>query len=494
MKSSNDVVLTEQQKVDFSSALQYMKTAKLILRDLENNKKDVTFFTKYSKEDILKWLASPEQNQKRLRNASIYLYNASSHYRRLINYFSKMSIFAYVLVPYKLDLENVDLKKFKTKYKKVSNVIENMNLKHEMLKVMTTVFREDVFYGYEYETSDSYVIKQLPPDYCDISSNEDGIYNFAFDFQYFNSRKEKLESWGEEFKLKYKIFEKDHKRRWQELDSKKTICIKLNEDIDYPIPPFVGLLPMIYDIEDYKMLTKASEEIGNYKLLSLLLPLDDNGGYKFDYDEAVKFYNMMSAVLPENIGLTLTPLEIDEHSFEKTQTNGNVNRVAEAETNFWSAGGVSELLFNSQKSSSATIKSSIKSDEEIVFAVLRQIERWINRKLKWESGNYKFKIEFLDVTIYSRKEYLELLLKNGQYGLPVINAIFSCLGYSPFDTDAMAFLENEVLQYKYKLIPLQSSHTQSGSDSDVGRPKSDDEDLSDAGVQTRKNDNRNNNN
>jgi len=492
LNSSKEVILNEKQKADFTSALQYMKTAKLILKDLETNKQDTTFFKKYSKNDILNWLSSPEKNEKNLRNVSIYLYNSSSHYRRLINYFAKMTFFAYVLIPYKLDLSKVDIDKFKIKYNKTIDLLENLNLKHELLKVMTTVFREDVFYGYEYETKDSYVIKKMPPDYCAISSNEDGVYNFAFDFQYFNSRKEKLETWGEEFQLKYNMYQKNNKKRWQELDSSKTICIKLNEDIDYPIAPFVGLLPMIYDIEDYKMLTKASEEIGNYKLLSLMIPLNDDGSYKFEYDEAVKFYNMMNGVLPENIGLALSPLEIGEHSFERGNSSNSINRVSEAETNFWSAGGVSELLFNSQKSSSATINSSIKSDEEIVFAVMRQIERWVNRKLKRESGTYKFKIEFLDVTLYSRKEYLENLLKNGQYGLPVVNAIFSCLGYSPHDADAMAFLENEVLKYHYKLIPLQSSHTQGGNSTDEGgAPKSDDDDLSEAGVQTRENDNRN---
>jgi hypothetical protein len=489
--SEEEVKLTEKQKADFTAALQYMKTAKLILKDLEDNKKEMILFKKYTKQDIIKWLEAPENNEKQLRKASIYLYNASSHYRRLINYFAKMAIFAYIVVPYKLDTENVDIKKFKTKYKNVLSRLENMNLKHELLKVMTTVFREDVFYGYEYETKDSYVINKLPPDYCQINSNEDGIYTYAFDFQYFNTRKDKLEAWGDEFKLKYAIYEKNPKKRWQEIDSKNSICIKLNEDIEYPIAPFIGLLPMIYDIEDYKMLTKASEEIGNYKLLSLLIPLTDEGDYKFPYEEAVKFYNMMNGVLPDNIGLALSPMQIDEHSFEKTGTTNNINRVAEAETNFWSAGGVSELLFNSQKSSSATIGNSIKSDEEIVYAVLRQIERWLNRKLKQESGNYKFKVQFLDVTLYSRKDYLDFLLKNGQYGMPVINAICACLGYSPADTDAMTFLENEVLQYHYRLVPLQSSHTQgTTSTGDVGAPKVSDDELSEAGVQTRENDNR----
>ena len=481
--------LTKEQ-VNFANALSYMKTAKLILRDLEKSNKATAFFQKYSKEDITKWLSSPEQNEKQLRNASIYLYNASSHYRRLINYFAKMATFSYIVVPYKLDTDNVDIIKFKKSYKNSIDKLETMNLLHELLKVMTTIFREDIFYGYEYSTKDSYFLKKLPPDYCTISSTEDGVYNFAFDFSYFKTRKGKLESWGSEFQEKYKIYESNTSTyKWQELDSKRTMCIKLNEDIEYPIAPFVGLLPMIYDIEDYKMLTKAKEEIGNYKMLSLKIPIDGEGNYGFDYDEAVKFYNMMGSVLPENIGLTLTPLEIGEHTFEKAGTASNINTVADAETSFYNASGVPQLLFNSEKSSSVTINSSIKTDEDMVYAVLRQLERWINRKLKQESGTYKFHIKFLDVTVYSRKEFIEQLLKVGQFGMPVINAICACLNYSPSDTNAMAFLENEVLKYHYKLIPLQSSHTQSGN-GEAGRGKVGDEEISDQGERSRDLDNR----
>lgn len=492
MSENIEIELSEQQKIDFSKGLMFMKTAKLILQDLENAKRDTAFFKKYTKTDIIGWLTAPEKNEKSLRDVSIYLYNASSHYRRLINYFSKMALYAYIVVPYKLDIEKVDIKKFKSNYKSILNKLDTMNIKHEFLKIMTTIFREDVFYGYEYSLSDSYFIKKLPPDRCKICSNEDGVCNFAFDFSYFTTNKEKLDTWGEEFESKYEIYKANSKKRWQEIDSKKSICIKLNEDIDFPIPPFIGLLPMIYDIEDFKMLTKAKEEIGNYKMLSLKIPLNDDGTYQFPYENAEKYYNMLGSVLPENIGLALTPMEIGEHSFEKSGTANSTNIVADAETNFWSAGGVSELLFNSQKSSSATIGNSIKTDEEIVYAIFRQLERWINRKLKQESGTYKFKIQLLDVTIFSRKEYVELLLKNGQYAMPVINKLCACMGDSPADVEAMAFLENEVLQYHFKLVPLVSSHTQSG-DGDVGAPQVSDEDLSEAGEKSRAGDNRNEN-
>lgn len=478
-----------QSKADFSASLSYMKTAKLILKDLQRTQQEYNFFKKYKKEDVIRWLESPAVHERELRNASIYLYNASNHYKRLINYFSKMALFSYQIIPSRLDPELTDLVKFKKCYRNTLNFVDNMNIKHEFLKIMNTVFREDIFYGYEYSSKDSYFIKKLPPDYCQISSTEDGVLNFAFDFAYFDNRKDKLDAWGEEFQEKYELFKRDSKRKWQEIDSFRSICIKLNEDIDYPIPPFIGVLGSLFDLEDYKSLKKVKEEIGNYKLLSLKIPLDEDGNYQFDYNEALKFYNMLGAVLPENIGLALTPLELDEHSFDQSKQSA-VNAVAEAEDTFWGSTGVSSLLFSSTKSGASVINNSIKSDEEIVFALLRQFERWMNYKLKCQSGIYKFKILLLDATIYNRNEFLEQLVRNAAYGIPVVGAISALLGYSPGDTSAVLFLENEVLQYHQRLIPLSNSHSMGVklADKKQGRPPAVDGELSESAIAARERD------
>ena len=103
--------LTEKQKMDFSVALEYMKTAKLILRDLENEGQTGTFFRKYRKEDINKWLENPSGNENKLVEISCYFYNISQHYRRLCNHFGKMSELDYICMPYKLNDEKLDTTK-----------------------------------------------------------------------------------------------------------------------------------------------------------------------------------------------------------------------------------------------------------------------------------------------------------------------------------------------------------------------------------------------
>jgi hypothetical protein len=63
-------------------------------------------------------------------------------------------------------------------------------------------------------------------------------------------------------------------------------------------------------------------------------------------------------------------------------------------------------------------------------------------------------------------------------------------GYSPADTYGLTLLE-DALNLIDKWKPLQSANTMSGKTDDKGgRPRKDSDDLSEAGVQTRENDNR----
>ena len=489
--NKSTVELTEKQRQDFSSALMYMKTAKLVLRDLENQNHLSSFFKKYKKEDVLKWLETPSKYENNLIEVSRFFYSSSQHFRRLIQYFGKMSKLAYIVLPYKLDEddESFDEKKFKKQYKTTIDKLDVMSIKNEFSKVINTMFREDVAYCYEYYTKDSYFIKILPYQYCQINTIIDGVYGYSFDFSMFDKYPKRLKMYGEEFIVKYELYKTDKKKyRWQDLDENRSFALKLSDDLDYVIPMFSNLIPLLYDIEDIKQLDKSKKEMDNYKLLLMQLKLDEEGNFIGDYTEAEKFYNMLNAILPSNIGLGMSPYDIKDYTFERSGTANDVTAYSQSITDFWSSSGVSELLFNGIKSSSATIVNSIKCDTELVYSVHRMIERVINRKLKQESSQYKFRITILDVTEFNEKDYLENLLKANNFGAPIKLCICACLGYTPSDTYGMTILEN-VLDIVEKWKPLKTSSTLS-SDNKAGAKKKDENDLSESGTATRDNDNR----
>lgn len=477
---------------EFASKLKYANLAGIKLRDLENNKDYNPTYRKYTKSQIISYLENPASYEQQLRQMSQYLFNISNYYRRLIQYFAGMSTFSYIVVPYGVDYsKNVNLNKFRKGYYAVTNQLEKMNIRHEFSRALMVAFRDDIYYGYVWETNDSYTFQQLDADYCKISSIEDGVYNFAFNFGYFDSNKERLPNFPPEFTTMYNAYKADNKLKWQELPSENSVCLKVNEQSYVPVPPFVSLFSALADIEDYRAISKDASEVNNYKALCLEIPTGGDGTFLIDYDLCKEFYDMMCNVLPENIGAFMSPMKVTDWNFEKSGAVSGTDEVAAAENSMWQQAGVNKILFGGgEDPSSSTLNLSTINDQMIVFMMMRQIERWINRKLKSVSSSIKFKINILDVTYFNRVEMHNQYLKDGQYGLPVRSAIMATAGYSPSDLENLSYLENTVLELNKNEVPLTSSNTQSAADNEGGRPtnESDGLPLTDSGENSREQD------
>lgn len=463
---------------------------RLITRDLNNNTNTPTF-SLYSKDDIQTYLQNPYKYEKQLRNAVIYLYGASPHFRRLIQYFTGLSDLSYVVSPSRIDPQTASIKTVSRNYRKTINALSAMNVRTQFPKILTVCLREDVFYGTLWVTNESITIQRLPSDYCSISAIENNVLNVTFDFSYFDSHAALLEYYPSEFKTKYALYQKNRMSRWIELDSPTSFAVKCNNDVlDYAMPPFAGVLREVYDLEDYKQLKLTKTALENYAMLDMRLPMDNEGNWLLDYDKAREFWQNLDSVLPEEVGSVLTPMPINKISFERSNTS-DTDTVANAEQNLFSAAGVSSLLFNNPKASANALSLSIKADQAITYGIVKSIEDVVNRFIQSQSYGKNYKVTFLDCSIYNRKEVGEQYLKAAQFGLPTIMMYAASQGLGQAEFDSMNFLENDVLNLKDVLIPLKSS-TQTAStslsDSDSptdegGRPPKEIEDLSESGEQ-----------
>lgn len=465
---------------------------RLITRDLNNNTTTPTF-SLYSKEDVQGYLANPYTYEKQIRNAVTYIYGASSHFRRIIQYFASLSDLAYVVSPYKIDPKSTNAKTINRNYRKVLNALSAMSIKTQFPKILTVCLREDTFYGTMWVTNDNITIQQLPSDYCAISTIEGNVLNVSFDFSYFDSHSALLEFYPQEFKTKYAVYQKQRTSRWLELDSPTSFAIKVNNDIlSYSLPPFIGILRELYDLEDYKQLKLTKTALENYAMLVMALPMDEDGNWGIDLNKAKEFWKNLDSVLPEEVGSILTPMPITKIGFEKSNT-GDTNTIADAEQNIFTSAGVSSLLFNNEKASANALSLSIKADQSLTFGIVRSIEDAVNRFIQAQSYGKNFKVTFLDVSPYNRKEMGDAYLKAASYGLPTIAMYAASQGLGQAELDAMSFLETEVMGLQDMFRPIQSSTQMSGNttsiDSDAptdegGRPQSDETDLTDSGEQS----------
>lgn len=464
---------------------------KLITRDLNNNTSAPTF-SLFSRDEIATYLSNPYRYEKQLRKAVIYMYGASSHFRRLIQYFAGLSDLAYVVTPAGTDPQTVNRKALNKNYRKTLNAMSSMSVRTQFPKILTVCLREDTFYGTMRISGNSITVQQLPSDYCSISSIENNVFNVTFDFSYFDSKSAMLDFYPTEFKTKYEIYLSNRSKRWIELDSPTSFAIKCNKDIlDYSMPPFAGILREVYDLEDYKQLKKSRTEIENYAMLAMTLPMDNEGNWLLDYDKAKEFWQNLDSVLPEEVGSILSPMKVDKISFEKSNT-GDSDTIYEAEQNLFSAAGVQSLLFNNEKASANALVLSVKVDQAITFGIVKSIEDMVNRYIQSQAYGKGFKVTFLDCSPFNRKEVGDQYLKAAQYGLPTVLMYAASQGLNQSEFDSMNFLENDILNLKQLLIPLKSSSTLSKADSESnaptdegGRPPSDIGELTDSGEQSR---------
>ena len=506
MEISTQVQSAEQpQQLEYEKKyykLDFSQLAKHIFNDIHNpeSTSGSILFRNFDKKTMMSAMQNPQNNEKTLRNLSNFLYIISPHYKRLCDYYAEMATLDWYISPYNLDTSKVNVKLFKKTYDDTLYLLDKMNIRHEMFKVLQVVFRDGIFYGYEYETDDSYFIQKLDPDYCKISGFEDGVFSFKFDFTFFSSDESKLSNYAPEFKIKYELYKNQSKNkgknrvskgsnnnksesidlRWQEIDSRTAICIKTSESIYYPFPPFISVLPDIYEIQDYKSLKKANSEMQNYAILSGTIPMKkDNdlaNNFAISLDTAINFGSKISSELPEQVGFMLSVFE-DMQLFRLSDDKTGSDKVSESVKSFWDSAGVSKNLFADDSNTDAAIRFSTKTDEQTLFGLLRQVERWLNRKLKLKDGKYQFKINMLNTTYLNREETATELLKNAQFGLPIKAKLFASLGGSQSEMESMNYLES-LLGLPEVWKPLQSSHTStevSVTGGEAGRPTEDED-------------------
>ena len=465
----------------------------LILRDLNKNPEKHAFY-KYTKDDISKYLRDPEKYAKQLRDAVIYLYGASPHFRRLIQYFVGLSDLSYIVELCQVDPRYANPKTIGINYRKTLKMLSSMSIKAQFPKILTVCLREDVFFGTLWVTSDSITVQQLPSNYCEIASIEGNVFNVNFDFSYFNGRRnDYLDYYPAEFRRRYERYLTDKRNlRWQELDAPNSFAIKCNLDIpNYPLPPFAGVLREIYELEDYKDLKLTKTDLENYAMLVMILPTMEDGRWKLDFDKAKDFWMNLDKVLPEEVGSVLSPMDIKKISFEKTNTK-DIDTVAEAEQNLFTAAGVSSLLFNNSKASASALLLSIKADQSITYGIVKSIGEMINRYLQAQKYGKNFRINFLDVSPYNRKEAGDSYLKAASYGLPTISAYAASQGLGQEELDAMSYLEGTVLELQKLFKPIVSSSqlNQEALESvaatdEGGAPLKDMDELTESGEQNR---------
>ena len=451
------------------------------------SRENSTSFTKYTREQITNWLQNPAVNEKNLRNASIYMYLASGHYQRLLQYFSGLLMWRYVISPVKFgEVEDKDKDAFKRNYYKTCSILEIMNIPDMMRTATLVALREGVFYGVRWFDKDSSFVQKINPDICRVSFIQDGVFLYTVDMS--KVREEDLYKYPPVFKDMLTASQAQGASNWQEVPPDISICLKADSSITaYSIPPFASVMPKLYKIADAETRGDVAEDQENYKMIAGKIPTDKDGNPKMQFTDAEKYYRMMANNIGGGVGLAITPFDLEAFSFDKSSATSQIDKITQTVANFWQSAGTSALLHGVSNSTAGVTKLAIKNDESYVFGIMKQAERLINRILKTElTGRYKFKISFLPITIFNIDEWTKLYKEAASFGIGK-SYYMSAIGVPQYDIAGLNHIENTVLNLSEDLVPLRNTYN-TGDAGEAGRPITDDIDLGDAGEATRAND------
>ena len=490
--------ITNKENLEFTEKLEKMKQyAKSIddmlqLVDLTSN--TTKTWTVFNKDNLRTYLQNPysSNSQVSLRNISKFLYTLSFPLRRIINYFASLPDFSAYKVNLNISLiEDNDEETLLKDYEEAGKFIEKMNLEINIYKMLLIAWREGVVYFQPYQDDDgTLLLFPLDSQYCRISSvGYNNLYRVAYDFAFFQGTNQfYLDIWDPEYKKKYNAYQKDSSLRWQELETARAFKIDIS-DTDLIIPPFASLFESIIDLIDLQSLMAVKDALEIYKLLVMRIPLLNSNNpddMALSLKLAQKFYNKAVANLPEEIGIILSPMEVDSISFDKSATT-DTNSIADSYANVMEQTGISQIFDSNRLTGSSSVKMSMLSDA--LFAskgIIPQVEAFINERIQMEYPNSTAYIKFIDVTTYTREDRIKELKEAASLGMPVKLEYMALLGYSPLESIASDFIETKLgLATERFINPLVSSHTQSGNSDTGGAPTKDDGDLTDAGAETK---------
>lgn len=484
MTPEEELALQESKRAAMFAAIKKMKNN---TAQITSHKNGSAMVSNFSAEQIDRFMKNPATYQKQLRQLSNYLYDYSSEYRWLVDYMSNLLTFNYVLDPLIIADEKTDYVAVDKAKLKVLKEVNKMSLPHELSKALRMAWKEDIFYGYEHESKDTYLIQHMSADYCRLSSQDydGGVFSYEFDFSLFDGNADILASYPDEFQQKYKEY-KNTREPWIELSSERAFAFKINEEItNYPLIPFATVFDDIFNLDEYEKIQKARTKMDNFMLLVQEIPLDDKSQnmeqFLISLETAAEFHDMANDALGEDsgVGLITSPMKISSVRTDKSSKDSK-DTVAGALKSVFDGGGVSQFLANSDKSTSTGVSKAIIVNEAKNYKILRQIERWINRKLRRMSGRYKFELTFLDTTSFDDGDSMEKFLKAAQNGFPTIEHASAAIGINPLHLHNRLMMNNYGTNYQEMMKPLATSHTQS-ADEKTGAPKLKDDEISDSG-------------
>jgi len=436
---------------------------------------------KYTSKTINAIMDSPYKFKDELTRMSLYFYIKTQEYKGIIEYKSNMLTYSNVLECSNVVDDSFDM----DDYIKNIKFVENYALNSKLAIATKILVRDDVYFAYEVSDNSgkNYIWKKLPTEYCRIIGKDRfETYRVGFDYSYFDLYPAELDKFPVEFASRYNSIRdtrnkagKSSKSRKKslneslagnnmvfELNGEKAIAFKFDESVDFVLPFFSGMFVDLIRLAELKDVEVVGAVSDNYKLLHQKAIMETESGqidsFTLSGGYLKQFHENLESTAPPGVGIFTSPMEVQAITLKNGIGTAEDGIVKKQLTNVLTQSGTSQLLFNGSSTSATGLDKNIQVDENMMFKVLRQYEKFMRKRLfLYNKETYKYNLKFLNHTHYNSDVLFERYLKAGQFGFNTEFEVNAVMGRSQLSMINSGRILDK-LNIKESMIPFQSSH------------------------------------
>ncbi len=516
--AKKEVLVSEDQvwtTLEFAQALGGLYPAVFNPMLVNQRLKDMSLIStsEITQEKAEKALANPKNSERELLAISENLEVSSTTYRRIIDYLSNLPSWDWTYVAMNIESpEEFKSPAYKKDLKVVKDFFYKFDHKREFGYALKQMLREEVFFCSFRNDGDRWVLQQLPSDRCMITGKWDYGTLFSFDYSFFLQGGVPIDGFAPSFKTGFRnLFGENGKiidyipmrnidtrdqnsyAYWGDMSPEDGAWAwKMQPEKNFKASYFSGMFPdlalqpTIRNLQKNNYLSDAVKlimgEVGTLNKDAKGPSLRDN--FNLSPELAAKFLQLVkSAINNSAVSVASAPLS----NMKAFQFEGNNELYQSYLMNLLGLSGVnSNILFSSsQKQNVQESLLGVDVDQHIVENLYPMFENFLEYQVNKLTKKYKFKFTLEGTRFYIDKERrLDRQMTLTDKGIVNPQKIFAALGVNPFEFQTQMD-EAKAMGWVDNLTPIISSFQQSPNAKDKGRPKASDDELGDAGAETR---------
>lgn len=423
---------------------------------------------RYTAEEIQSILSTGTLEEK--INLSHDAFATDSYYKQIVLYYATLLKYVGILIPNPSFGSSLSSSQIQKRYSKAIDYIEKMRLSTLCTDCALRAILDGIYYGIIIKADKKeFAVMNLPAKYCrsrfkDLFGNDIIEFNLLYFDQITDAemRKEALSVFPKEISKAYKNFKKASKTFndcWYMLPTEISICFPLFDGT----PPFLGvvLASKKYDKAIADIQNAAAEK--PRKIVVQEIPHLQTGELLFEPDEAAEIHKatvqMMSGDPNINVLTTYGNVTIQDSDGSLENADDVLNKIEE---NIFSAAGVSSLLFS--PTGAGALDKAVQNDISLMMYFGTKISTFVSNTVTrlFGNSNISFNYSFLPVSYYNDTQYVENTFKLTGSGYSILLPAIA-LGLNQKELINIKDLENKILKLPEKLIPLNTSYTQSSN-------------------------------